>query len=144
MAWYQMVERKIMEIQIFYVFIPTVFLAEVAKTANQEYLARVSVWTGKEYSRTGKEHSQDEVESAFWLLFLANLIESDPEPVEIRQMRDSCLKLGFSSCWDVVCTSDGGDISDLLAESIRARSFLQEFGFTTNGGGLNREVQHRN
>ena len=116
---------------IFYVFTPTGALIDVAKAANQEYLTEVAVWIDKSNDRSGRDHSQEEVVSGFWALFLANLIEDDPETESLRNMRNTCLSLGFSNCWNVVFTKVGGETPELLSESIRAKSFLHERGLIT-------------
>jgi hypothetical protein len=117
-----------MEIQFYYVFSPTSHLIEIAKVAGQEYLAHVAVWIDKSNDRLGKEHSQEDVVAGFWDLFLANLIEDHPEPQNLLDMRQACLNLGFSKCWNIVCTKKGGETAELLAEAVRARSFLQGRG----------------
>lgn len=121
-----MVKDGAMETQLFYVFIPTCALVEVAKSAGQEYLTEVGVWIDKAHDRIGKEHGQEELKLAFWSLFLANLIGEYPEPHELRNMREICLKLGFENCWTVVCTAYGGEVADLLSEASEANSFLHK------------------
>jgi hypothetical protein len=119
-------KEETMETQLFYVFIPTRTLVEVAKSAGQEYLTEVGVWIDKAHDRIGKEHGQKELELAFWSLFLANLIGENPEPRKLRHMRETCLELGFENCWTVVCTTSGGGVADLLSEASEANSFLHQ------------------
>jgi hypothetical protein len=111
---------------LFYVFAPTAALLDAIKLADERYLAGVSVWTTKEHDRVGQEHTKAEIEAAFWTLFLARLVGEEPEPAALRQLRATCLHLGFEGCWSVFTTRQGGSAAELIEEAVDAEPFVRQ------------------
>lgn len=124
-----------MTITLYYIFTPTIALLDAMSVAEETYLSPVSVWTTKEHDRTGPEQTQAEIESAFWTLFLAKLVGDDPEPVLLRELRETCLGLGLSGCWTVVCTRNGGPAVELVEEANDAELFVQQYVQTSGHAG---------
>lgn len=111
---------------LFYIFQPTVALLDAMIVAEEKYVADVSVWATKVHDRTGPEQTQEQVESAFWTIFLSKLVADDPEPVVLSQLRAKILRLGFAGCWSVVRTRSGGPASELMEDALDAEAFVFE------------------
>jgi len=116
-----------MAINLYYIFSPTIALLDAMRIAEETYLSQVSVWITKEHDRTGPEQTQTQIESAFWTLFLAKLVGDDPEPTLLRQLRETCLRLGLAGCWTVVCTRVGGPAAELIEEAADAELFVRQY-----------------
>ena len=112
-----------MKITVYFIFSPSIALREASSLANESRLAEVSVWTTHTADRSGIEHSQDDLQSAFWAEFQAQLIY-DNETDAQRDFRSRCLQLGFAGCWHVTETMSGGPAEDLLESGRDAIAFL--------------------
>lgn len=114
-----------MQIAVYFIFLPTDALLKAAVSVEETSLVEPSVWTTRENDRSGLEHSQQDVERAFWSGFRAQLFYEN-ETVVQRQFRERCHELGFSGCWTVLKTYGGGPAGDLIKEAARAEHFLQK------------------
>lgn len=115
-----------MILKTYFIFLPSQELINAAQGVGEKELLESSVWATQENDRTGLEHSQSDIESAFWEEFKAKLINEN-ESVEQSKFRGKCLSLGFSNCWSVVKTTSGGDAKELIESGNEAREFLKGF-----------------
>lgn len=114
-----------MRISVYFIFLPTDSLLEAAERVGETSLVEPSVWRTHE-SGTGRlEHSQEEVERAFWSGFRAQLFYEDETAIQ-RQFRERCNELGLSGCWTVIKTYGGGPAEDLIGEASSADQFLKQ------------------
>lgn len=81
--------------------------------------------------RGGLEHSKEDVQAAFWKVFLANLVYDSPTSEQLA-FGERCRTLGFSGCWEVLLTLGGGTVEELLSNGKDAEAFLRA---AKEGGG---------
>ena len=112
-----------MRLPVHFIFVPSDSLVAAASRACEAGLAKAWVWTTHETDRTGQDHSQQELERAFWAEFQAQLIYDNETDIQ-RSFRASCLQLGFAGCWTVIRTGWGGPAEDLLESGREAIKFL--------------------
>lgn len=112
-----------MRIAVHFVFVPTDALLKEAGTVGESRLVEPSVWTAYENDRTGLDHSQVDIERAFWAEFRANLFYENETEAQQR-FRKVCHELGFSGCWTVMSTKGGGPAKDLVDSARDAEEFL--------------------
>ncbi|WP_139215494.1 hypothetical protein [Lysobacter sp. cf310] len=113
-----------MRLPLYFIFLPTSALVAAALQVNEAGMAKAWVWTTHEHDRTGSDHSQQELEQAFWADFQANLIYDDETEAQ-KSFRNFCVQLGFSGCWTVVQTGWGGPAEDLIESGCKAMDFLR-------------------
>lgn len=113
-----------MKIAVHFIFMATDALAKAAVAIGENRLIEPSVWTTYESDRAGLEHSQEDIELAFWLEFKANLFYENETEVQ-QNFRQLCIDLGFSGCWSVVSTKGGGPAEDLISSAGEAELFLK-------------------
>lgn len=113
-----------MRLEVDFILIPTQELVEAAALVAEAQLVEASVWTTHVTDRTGLDHSKEEIQDAFWVLFQANLI-FDQETALQRAFRERCNELGFSRCWTVIQTMGGGSAEELMDAADDARDFLR-------------------
>ena len=106
-----------MEIDIYYIFMPTPALLAAARAAGAEWLAEPEACRGTENDRTGESHTRESVELAFWTVFRAKLLSEGEETDKNRPLRQQCNDLGFSGCWSLYVVRSSGDVEDLLEEA---------------------------
>lgn len=112
-----------MKIAVHFVFIPKAELVLAAEKVGEARIVEPCVWTTHENDRTGMDHSQEDIERAFWNEFRANLFYENEADVQ-RRFRHFCNELGFSGCWSVLKTKGGGPAEDLIDSSREAEKFL--------------------
>jgi hypothetical protein len=121
-----LIGRKIMRIDIYYMFVPTLALTEAAREVGEEWLLESEIQMDAAFDRTGRRHLQADIEQAFWTVFLAKLVSERPEPRTSQQFRQRCLELGFSGCWSVYVAEGGGQVDQLLAEAKEVEPLARE------------------
>lgn len=115
-----------MQLTRYYTFLPTAALAEEAGAANEEWLLEPEIVEDIEHDRTGPNHPQDEIERAFWTIFLAKLLSEDPEPAKALRFRRRCVELGLAGCWTVQVVRGGSSAEELIAEAKDAAPYAEQ------------------
>lgn len=115
--------RDIMRTAVYFVFTPTSWLVETAKTVGETWLVEPSVWTSHETDRTGFDHPQMVIEKAFWSRFVAYLYH-DIETEDQKMFRNMCIEKELLGCWTIVVTRGGGFAEELVECGKEADDFL--------------------
>ena len=113
-----------------YIFSPAEGLLTTANTfiPDEARYLRAEVWSVVCHDRVDDEQSREELEAAFWTLFVAQQVYDQPEPPHRSGFRERCVALGFHGCWTVTVTKRGGPASELIDEAKDAATFLAAHG----------------
>lgn len=98
--------------RLHYVFEPTSALLHLTAGTEDRWLCEPGIYSVDEPSRGPAQYSRDEVEGAFWALFLQRLESSDE-----ADMRKRCESLGFEACWRVI-VAGYSDPADALIKQV--------------------------
>ena len=120
-----------MILKVWFVFIPTKELQDLATSADELDLCEISVWSSSQSDKSGFEHSKAALENSFWQEFKAQLIYEN-ETNKQKIFREACLKLGFSGSWSVIQTSSGGSADELIDSGNEAAEFLENYTYKCN------------
>jgi hypothetical protein len=115
-----------MQLDVYYMFVPTPSLANAAQSTGMNWLLEPDLWMDTESDRAGLAHTQGQVEQAFWSVFLAKLVGEPPEPKPTVKFRQRCLELGFSGCWTVHVARGGESVDELLREAEETASLARD------------------
>ena len=113
-----------------YIFSPSENLLTLARNFihDDAQYCSAEVWSVVCHDRSGDEQTREEIEAAFWALFVARQIYDDPEPLHYIEFRERCLAFGINGCWTVTVTKSGGLASELIDEAKVAVAFLAKHG----------------
>jgi hypothetical protein len=102
---------------IYYILMAKPALVDLAAVYQNPWIAGTGIWSVDDHPRVGPDYSQQEIERAFWTVFLQQAASRCGVEFSNR-----CERLGFEACWTVFQADFCDPASSLIKEAEKFRS----------------------